>query len=270
MKKVALIGYGSIAKLAFEKLAEHNQQGYVKVVGVLVQGFEVNETRTALDDSIAVVTAVEDLISLSPNIIVECAGQGAVAEYGEAILKAGIDFMVISTGALANDELRDRLTAICEQSGAKQLIPSGAVAGIDGIGAHNIGGLKKVRYTSTKPPLAWKGTPADENFNLSKISKRTVLFTGPARDVAQLYPKNANLAATVALAGLGMDQTEVELVADPEGTPHNVGRIYAEGEFGELIIECRNIPSPENPKTSATTALSIVYALLKDTHTLVI
>ena len=186
MKKVALIGYGSIAKLAFEKLAEHNQQGYVKVVGVLVQGFEVNETRTALDDSIAVVTAVEDLISLSPNIIVECAGQGAVAEYGEAILKAGIDFMVISTGALANDELRDRLTAICEQSGAKQLIPSGAVAGIDGLGSHNIGGLKKVRYTSTKPPLAWKGTPADENFNLSKISKRTVLFTGPARDVARL------------------------------------------------------------------------------------
>lgn len=183
-------------------------------------------------------------------------------QFGEQVLRAGIDLMVISTGALADDAVRSRLTAAAEMTGRHLFLPSGAIAGIDGLTAHRIGGLKSVRYTSTKPPLAWKGTPADGAFDLDAIKQATVIFTGTAAEAARQYPKNANLAATVALAGLGMEKTEIQLVADPAVAPNNVGRIDAEGAYGSLTVECRGIPAPENPKTSATTALSLVHAIL--------
>ncbi|MBK18353.1 MAG: aspartate dehydrogenase [Rhodospirillaceae bacterium] len=270
MKKVALIGYGAIARIALDKIAEHDKGQQIKIVGVLVRENREEEANAALNGSIKVVTSIEDLIRLSPNVVAECAGQGAVAEYAESVLLAGINFIVISTGALANDELRNHLIGICARNGSRFLMPSGAIAGIDGMNSLHIGGLKSVRYTSTKPPLAWKGTPADEEFELESISSRTELFTGPAREAAKLYPKNANLAATVALAGLGMDATEIQLVADPEVAPNNVGRIDAEGEFGTLTVECRGMPAPDNPKTSATTALSLAHAILKETRTIII
>ena len=269
MKKVALIGYGAIARIALGKIVEHDPDKQIKIVGVLVRKNKEEETRAALDSSIAVVTSIEELIRLSPNVIAECAGQGAITQYAEKILRAGIDLIVISTGALAVDELRNNLTNICARNNSRLLMPSGAIAGIDGMNSLQIGGLKSVLYTSTKPPMAWEGTPAEEKFDLVSINKRTELYKGPAREAARLYPKNANLAATVALAGLGMDKTQILLVADPDVAPNNVGRIDAEGEFGKLTVECRGMPAPDNPKTSATTALSLAHAILKDTRTII-
>ena len=66
-----------------------------------------------------------------------------------------------------------------------------------------------------------------------------------------------------------MDETQILLVADPDVAPNNVGRIDAEGEFGKLTVECRGMPAPDNPKTSATTALSLAHAILKDTRTII-
>ncbi|MBT5051117.1 MAG: aspartate dehydrogenase [Rhodospirillaceae bacterium] len=270
MKKIALIGYGAIARIVTDKLREHDPDGKVRVMGILVREARVSEIQAMVGDTVRVVSTIDDLIRLTPNMIVECAGQGAVADYGEAVLSTGIDLMVISTGALADQRIRERLTRAGALTGAHMVLPSGAIAGIDGLNSLRIGGLETVRYTSTKPPLAWKGTPADGNFDLEAITERTVLFTGPASEAARDYPKNANLAATVALAGLGMDDTEIQLVADPSVAPNNVGRIDAAGSFGTLTVECRGLPAPDNPKTSATTALSLTYAILQGTHTIIL
>ena len=113
MKKVALIGYGAIARIALGKIVEHDPDKQIKIVGVLVRKNKEEETLAALDSSIAVVTSIEELIRLSPNVIAECAGQGAITEYAETVLRVGIDLIVISTGALAVDELRNNLTNIC-------------------------------------------------------------------------------------------------------------------------------------------------------------
>jgi aspartate dehydrogenase len=126
-----------------------------------------------------------------------------------------------------------------------------------------------VSYTSAKPPDAWRGTPAERRFDLGRLDGPTVIFKGTAREAARLYPKNANLAATVALAGRGLDETVIVLVADP-GLKENVGRIEAEGTFGRLSLECRGPQAPDNPKTSAVTAFSIVHAIENQARTLVI
>jgi len=270
MKKIALIGYGAIARIMVDKLKEHDPSGDVRLTGILVREGKVEETQRTVGTAIKVVSTIEELVRLTPNFIVECAGQGAVAEYGEAVLRAGLDLMIISTGALADEKLRQKLSDVATKSNARMILPAGAIAGIDGLNSLRIGGLDTVRYTSTTPPMAWKGTPAESNFDLSSITERTVLFTGPASVAARDYPKNANLAATVALAGLGMEKTEIQLVADPSVAPNNVGRIDAKGSFGTLTVECRGLPAPDNPKTSATTALSLTYAILRGTDTIVL
>jgi aspartate dehydrogenase len=265
-KRIALIGYGAIARIVTDKIAALDTGKRIRIVGVLVRPGREAETQAALGrDVIPVVTDIDRLVRTTPNIVIECAGQSALADYAEAVLGAGLDLMAVSTGALVDDDLRGRLMALCEQTGARLHLPAGAAAGIDGLMAHRVGGLKSLRYTSTKPPAAWAGTPAEDAHDLSAIDTPTVLFDGPARDAARLYPKNANLAATVALAGLGLDDTQVRLIADPAAAPYNIGRIEAEGAYGKLDVETRGLPAPENPKTSATTALSLVHAILKGT-----
>ena len=117
-----------------------------------------------------------------------------------------------------------------------------------------------MRYTSTKPPHAWLGTPAQDRFDLLALRTPTVVFEGTARAAALAFPKNANLAAAVALAGLGLDATTVQLVADPAATG-NTGQIDAEGATSRLQVTVSGASSAGNPKTSGIVAFSVLACL---------
>ena len=266
MKTIALIGYGAIAHMAVEELIKDADE--ICIDAVLVRDNRVATARRDLPNAVRVVTTIPELLANRPDLVVECAGQGAIRDHAAAVLTAGIDLMVIATGAFADTALLDDLTARARHAGARLLLPAGAIAGIDGLTALRVGGLDTVRYTSTKPPAAWRGTPAENNFDLDWLTEPTVIFIGSPIEAARDYPKNANLAMTVALAGIGVDKTEIQLVADPN-TTNNTGRIHAEGRFGRLDVEMEGQPAPNNPKTSASTALSIVHAIRNLTATIV-
>ena len=108
----------------------------------------------------------------------------------------------------------------------------------------------------SKPPAAWKGTPAESRFDLAALTEPTVLFSGSARGSASTYPQNANVTAAIALAGIGFDATVVQLIADPS-IERNFDEVVAEGAFGRLIVRLENAPLPHNPKTSWLAVLSI-------------
>ncbi len=265
--KTVIIGLGAIGRMIVDGLADGDSP--VRLAGVVVRPARREEARAELAEDIAVFTTPEEVIATAPDMVVECAGQAALRDYGEALLGAGLDLMVVATGALADGDYRARLMAAAERGNARLHVPAGATAGLDGLGALKVGGLEKVTYVSTKPPHAWKGTPAEQAYDLDGLTESTVIYDGGAAAAALDYPQNANLAATIALAGAGFDKTFVRLVADPHAVI-NCGRIEADGKYGHMIMEMRGKAMPSNPKTSTVTALNLIYALNKETSRFVI
>src|SRR6516162_7203341 len=268
MTWVGLIGCGGIAQDVVAALREKDMDAEVEIVGLLARPGRSEIARQKFPE-LEIFEAIEDLLSEGPDIIAEVASQQAVAEYGEQVLRDGIDLLVISIGALADAELYERLETAADAGNSRMLLPAGAIGGIDAITAMRIGGLSSVRYRSRKPPAAWRGSPAEKVVDLRSLAKPAVLYTGTAREAALLYPQNANVAAAVALAGLGFEETQVELVADPEA-PGNVHEIEAEGAAGKFAIRLEGRPSRSNPKTSALAALSVARALLNEQAAIVI
>jgi aspartate dehydrogenase len=268
MMPVALIGCGGIAQDVLTVLRSADDTNRVRIVGALARPGRTAAARNGLVE-IDVVTSLDELLSRRPALVAEVAGQGAVVEHGEAVLRRGVDLLVISIGALADMSLLARLRSAAEDCNSRILLPAGAIGGIDAIAAMRLAGLATVRYRSRKPPAAWRGSPAEQVTDLGTLTRQVVLYKGTAGEAALLYPQNANVAAAVALAGLGFDATEVELVADPDA-PGNVHEIEAEGAAGRFAIQLQGKPSRSNPKTSALAAMSVARALINAQATIVI
>lgn len=184
------------------------------------------------------------------DLVVEAASQEAVRQYAESFLRKGQNLMVMSVGALVDGKLFESLRKTAEKTGAGLILPSGAIAGLDGLRSANIGRIDEVTLTTTKPPA---GLGVD-------VKSRTVLFEGPAKEAVKRFPKNVNVAATLSLAGIGFDKTRVKIVADP-AVRDNRHEIFVKGEFGEMRVQVDNVPSPQNPKTSYLAAMSAIAAI---------
>ena len=258
---VAIIGFGAIAQDLIGILAAQPDTPPDRMT-ILVRPGRERQVRDRLGDTrVTVVSDLSGLLAAKPDIVAECAGHDAVRAYGAAVLSQGIDLVVASVGALSDPKLAGDLGSAASAGKAQCVVPAGAIGGIDALGAAKLSGLRSVTYTGRKPPLAWKGTPAEQATDLAKLTEAFVFFEGSARAAAQTYPRNANVAATLALAGLGMDDTHVQLIADP-GTAENVHEFAVTSEALEFSVRLVGKPSPRNPKTSRSTVYSIARAVL--------
>jgi aspartate dehydrogenase len=192
------------------------------------------------------------------DLMIDCAGQAALRMHGAGVLRRGIDLTTVSIGALADARLYDELERAAAEGNARLYLASGAIGALDCLRAARTGTLHAVTYTGRKPPKSWKGSPAEERLDLENLTEgEQIHFEGSARDAATQYPKNANVAAAVALAGVGMDDTRVKLIADPS-IDQNIHEVRATGDFGAFTFELRGHALPDNPKSSALAAMSVV------------
>lgn len=259
--RVGLIGFGGIGKTVAQALSEPSVSERFKIVGVLLNSGRIEAAQQADQSNLKYVDNLTDLFNLKPDIIVECANHAVVEQFGERILAEGIDFIVISAGALANPRLYAALTATIRTSQATLYVPSGALAGIDGLRAAYHAGISRVCYTGRKPPSAWIGTPAEEVVDLSTLKGSVTIFKGNARDAALQFPKNSNVAAIIALAGIGFEKTEVNLTADADADA-NYHILEVQAKSGSFQVSLMGQTLPGKPRTSALAAYSVVKCLV--------
>jgi aspartate dehydrogenase len=277
---VTLIGFGAIGRALVTRLAGNAS---IRVTHVVVRAARLAQTQQVLDDlaiaadKLAGNTQAVAQVPATSRLALECAGHSALTSHVVGALQRGCECAVLSVGALAEPGLPEQLEAAARQGGTQVHLLSGAIGGIDALSAARLAGLTQVTYTGRKPPSAWalQGTPekalkekrpdVETKQAQPAIALEAIILEASAREAARLYPKNANVAATVALAGLGLDATRVRLIADPNVT-ENVHEIHAQGAFGEMRLEMRGKPLADNPKTSALTVLSALRFLHNRAH----
>lgn len=253
--RLALVGCGAIGAALLDLLADDSE---IKVAAIVLR--DPSKAPTSLARLRGTPKCTDAVPTQGIDLVLEAAGHGAITQHVLPALARGVPAIVCSVGALSAPGLPQALEAASRAGRTQlQLIP-GAIGAIDALTAAAVGGLDMVRYTGCKPPRAWRGTPAERSHALDALHAPTVVFEGSAREAAARYPKNANVAATVALSGMGLDRTEVRLVADP-GATMNTHRLEASGAFGRFDFTLHNAPLPANPKTSALTVYSAVRAL---------
>jgi len=204
------------------------------------------------------------LLSSNPiDIIVEAASQDAVKDTALSVLQNKCDLMIMSVGALLDESIYDILSDACKDFKKTIYLPSGAIAGLDGIKSIK-DELESLSITTTKHPRSLKGAKFFENskINLDEINSITTIFEGTAKEAVSLFPANINVAALLSLTGIGSEKTNVKIVADPN-TDKNTHHIVAVGTFGKMTFTIENFPDANNPKTSRLAILSAIETLRK-------
>ena len=263
MIRLGIIGFGNISTTLLTLLKDVLEDPLEHLTIVCRPEYEsqVNQIMRedfndlALENSIT--SNTEILINNKPNLVVECAGHEAVTEHIAQVLSAGFDTVVASVGALADAALADSLYDAAHKGMSRLIIPAGAIGGVDLLASLKKHGKLDVSYRGIKPPAAWSGTLAANLMDLDHLSEETVIFSGSAREAASNYPKNANVAATIALAGAGFEATQTELVADPKATG-NIHEYRVDCPLAHYTFRVESQPSSGNAKTSVTTVYSIM------------
>jgi len=193
------------------------------------------------------------------DIVVEAAPAAVFEAIARAAIDAGRIFVPASVGALLP---RMHLARQAQATGARIIVPTGALLGLDAVRAAAEGPVDSVTMVTRKPPAGLAGAPYLEQngIQVTGLTEPLCVFRGNALDAAAGFPANVNVAAALALAGIGPRRTQVEIWADP-GVTRNTHTIRVEAEAARFSMTIENVPSPENPRTGKLTPLSMLACL---------
>ncbi len=256
--RIGIIGCGAIGSVLFKAFED-------KVVDAeLVALYDVypDKCRELVEKSSNVKPVIcsefECLIKSRPDLVVEAASQDAVREYVPRLVSNGVSVVVLSVGALIDEELRKTITEKCRETGARVYVPSGAIAGIDAITASSLEGIDRVILITHKNPRSISRESLEKLGFTHEIDRETVIFEGPAEEAVRRLPFNINVAATLKLASKA--EVIVKFIADPS-VDKNIHEIILESKATRLHVVVENTPHPRNPKTSFLAALSAIELL---------
>jgi len=256
--RVAIAGLGAIG----QSLAHSLAAGVVPGVELVAVSAKNHDKAGAFVKTLAHTVPVLTIDQLEPvaDVIVECAPAALLSDIVTPFLKAGKQAIVLSVGALLfNDHLRE----VARTHGGTIVVPTGALIGLDAVIAAAEGTIDSVRMVTRKPPAGLKGAPHLEEHKISVdgLTEPLKVFEGNARDAARGFPANLNVVVALALAGVGPEDTMLEIWADPTVT-RNTHTVHVDSDSARLTMTIENIPS-ENPKTGRIVAQSVVALLRK-------
>ena len=254
--KVGIAGLGAIGSVVARRLDEGIEG--LELVAVAARDHDKARTTMAGFRTPAPVVDAAALAEMS-EVVVECVPKAAFTDIAEPALKAGRLLVTVSgAGLLANPEIVD----LARRHGARIILATGALVGLDAVRAAAEGAINEVRMVTRKPPKSLAGAPylAEHGIIIDNLDGPKQVFKGTARDGARGFPANVNVAAALAMAGIGPDETMLEIWADPELT-RNTHTIRVEADSARLEMTIENVPSDDNPGTGRITALSVIATL---------
>lgn len=256
--KVCIAGMGAIGSALARKLSSGSIPG-IELSGVAARD---KEKVAATLENLSVRARICDLEELAEvaDIVVECAPASVFDKIVRPALSAGKKVVVLSVGALLS---HPEFEALAQANRGQIIVPTGALLGLDAVGAAAEGQIYSVTMTTRKPIAGLLGAPylIENNLEIVGLTKPKMVFKGSAREAAKGFPANLNVAVALSLAGIGPDRTVLEIWADPTVT-RNTHRIVVDSDSARLDMTIENIPS-ENPKTGRITALSVIATLRK-------
>ncbi|MCB1491934.1 MAG: aspartate dehydrogenase [Rhodobiaceae bacterium] len=200
-----------------------------------------------------------DRLAEDADIVIECAPVAVFRDIAVPAIEAGRTFVPASVaGLLFNPDLIARAA----ETGARIIVPTGAIAGLDAVRAAAKGRIDSAALITRKPPKSLSGAPglAGMDYDPDSLTEPLRVFEGDTLEAARAFPANVNVAAALALAGIGPESTRVEIWADPAAV-RNTHTIRIESDAMRLDLAIEALPSVENPKSSTLTPLSILAAL---------
>lgn len=267
--KVAIIGLGAIGQTVADYVI--NKDNKVVLSSILCRDQEKHKklhVSKGEEFTSLITNDIDEVLAAKPDLIVEAAGQEPLAQYGTKILESSINLLVSSIGLFTDDKIFYEFVSIAEKHGAKILLSSGALPAIDWMSAAALSDVNNIAITQSKPVNSWIGTPAEKFVKLNTITEATPFFKGTAREAANLFPKSSNITAMLALATVGLDNLNVELVADPHKTEMQTD-ITFESDVGSLKTSWLGVPSNLTPSTSADVPFAIIRAIKNLSSTVV-
>lgn len=258
--KIGIVGCGAIGT----SLAKTITRSFIKEAE-LTALYDLNyESSKKLSKLISgkkslAVSSLAELVS-RVDLVVESASAKVSFEVAACALSKGRDVMVMSAGGLSRHFNKVRMLA--KENSARVYIPSGAVAGVDGLKALALGRIKKVLLTTYKNPRSFQGVDfiKQRGIKLEAVRRDKVLFFGAAREAVKYFPQNINVASVLSMAGIGFDRTQVKIVASPK-IKRNIHQIEIDSDAGRILVRAENVLHPSNPKTSYLAVLSAVATL---------
>jgi aspartate dehydrogenase len=256
-KVVAIAGLGAIGRQV--ALWLQAQDGPYRL-GAVSSGDTAKAAGWLDEHGLAVPILPPGELSTDADIVIEAAPAAAFLSIARPALEAGRTLVVLTSSALL---VHDDLVDLAVKHGGRIFVPTGALLGLDAVVAAAEGQIRRITLSTRKPPLGLAGAPYLEQnaIDVRKIKSPTRIFSGNARQAAVGFPANVNVAATLSLAGVGPDRTEVEIWADPT-VERNMHRIIVEADAARFTMEIEGVPS-ENPRTGRLTPLSVIAALKK-------
>lgn len=263
MLTVGIAGLGAIG-LRLAKALDAGVEG-LRLVAVAARDQEKAKAAVAGFGTSPVVTGIGDLAGLA-DVVVEAAPAAVFEAIVTPAVEAGRIAVVSSVGALLP---RMHLVERARQTGARIIVPTGALLGLDAVRAAAEGNVESVTLVTRKPPRGLAGAPylEEHGIDVTTITTPTKVFDGTAREGAKGFPANVNVAAALALAGIGPDRTRLEIWADPT-VVRNTHTVKVEADTVRLTMTIENVPSEENPRTGRITPLSLLACLRGLTATL--
>lgn len=263
--RVAIAGLGAIGMTVSRRLDEGGIEG-MTLAAVSARDVERARKRMADFKNPPEILPLESLGDVA-DVVIECVPAANFAKVAKPALAQGKTFMPLSVGALLNHM---ELVDLARANGGRIIVPTGALIGLDAVRAAASGGLKTVKLTTRKPPGGLMDAPyvVENGINLEGLNEAKKLFSGSAREAAKGFPANLNVGVALSLAGLGPDETTVEIWADP-AVNRNIQSVEVTSECGDFSMSIQNVPSEENPRTGKITAHSVIAALQRMTAPLV-